>query len=46
MVPFENNKVLALIHDISDRVKYMQELIDAKQKAETADKLKSAFWPI
>lgn len=43
MVPFENNKVLALIHDISDRVKYMQELIDAKQKAETADKLKSAF---
>lgn len=43
MVPFENNKVLALIHDIGDRVKYMQELIDAKQKAETADKLKSAF---
>lgn len=43
MVPFEDNKVLALIHDIGDRVKRTQELIDAKQKAETADKLKSAF---
>ena len=43
ITPFEGNKVLALIHDISPRVKRMQEVIAAKQKAEEADRMKSAF---
>lgn len=43
IMPFEENKVLALIHDISPRVKRTQELIAAKQKAEEADRMKSAF---
>lgn len=43
IMPFEGNKVLALIHDITPRVKRTQELIAAKQKAEEADRMKSAF---
>ena len=43
MVPFEYNRVLALIHDITDRIERTQELIQAKHKAEEADHMKSAF---
>lgn len=43
MVPFDGNRVMALIHDIGDRVKRTQELIQAKQKAEESDRMKSAF---
>lgn len=32
--PFEDNKVMALIHDIGDRVQRSNELIEAKQRAE------------
>ena len=42
--PFEGNKVLALIHDIGDRIRRSQELIEAKRRAEKADKMKSVFW--
>ncbi len=43
IMPFESNKVLALIHDITPRMKRTQELLAAKQKAEEADRMKSAF---
>lgn len=43
IAPFENNRVLALIHDIGDRVERAAELIEAKQKAEESDKMKSFF---
>lgn len=43
IAPFEDNKVLALIHDIGDRVQRSKELLDAKQRAEDADRMKSAF---
>lgn len=43
IAPFEENKVLALIHDIGDRVRRSKELIEAKRRAEDADKLKSIF---
>ena len=43
IVPFEGNKVLALIHDIGDRVRRSKELIEAKRKAEDADRMKSLF---
>ncbi|MEG0794993.1 MAG: ATP-binding protein [Odoribacter sp.] len=43
MVPFEKNSVIAHIHDVSERVQQRQELILAKQKAEEADRIKSAF---
>ncbi|MEY8722602.1 ATP-binding protein [Bacteroides stercorirosoris] len=41
--PFEGNKVMALIHDIGDRVQRSNELIEAKQRAEEADRMKSVF---
>ncbi|EKU91802.1 PAS domain-containing hybrid sensor histidine kinase/response regulator [Bacteroides oleiciplenus] len=41
--PFEDNKVMALIHDIGDRVQRSNELIEAKQRAEEADRMKSVF---
>ena len=41
--PFEGNKVLALIHDIGDRVQRSNELIEAKQRAEEAARMKSVF---
>ena len=44
IAPFEGNKVLALIHDIGDRIRRSQELIEAKRRAEKADKMKSVFW--
>lgn len=43
MVPFEDGKVLALIHDIGDRVQKTKDLIDARRKAEAADRMKSVF---
>ena len=43
MVPFETDKVMALIHDVGERVKYTEALIQAREKAEEADKMKSAF---
>ena len=43
IAPFEGNKVLALIHDIGDRMRRSQELLEAKQRAEEADRMKSVF---
>ena len=43
IAPFEENKVMALIHDIGDRVQRSNELIEAKQRAEEADRMKSVF---
>ena len=43
IAPFEDNKVMALIHDIGDRVQRSNELIEAKQRAEEADRMKSVF---
>lgn len=43
IAPFEDNKVMALIHDIGDRVRRSKELLEAKQRAEEADRMKSAF---
>lgn len=35
--------MLALIHDIGDRMRRSQELLEAKQRAEEADRMKSVF---
>lgn len=43
IAPFEGNKVLALIHDIGERVQRSNELIEAKKRAEEADRMKSVF---
>lgn len=43
IAPFEDNKVMALIHDIGDRVQRSNELIEAKQRAEEVDRMKSVF---
>ena len=43
IVPFEENKVLALIHDITQRVEHANELVEAKQRAEESDRMKSVF---
>lgn len=43
IVPFEDNKVLALIHDITKRVEHANELVEAKQRAEESDRMKSVF---
>ncbi len=43
IVPFENGLVFALIRDIGDRVRRMEELLEARKKAEDADRMKSAF---
>lgn len=43
IAPFEDRKVLALIHDIGSRVRRSKELIDAKRKAEEADRMKTLF---
>lgn len=43
IAPFEDNKVLALIHDIGDRVERAAELLEAKRKAEESDQMKSLF---
>lgn len=43
IAPFEERKVLALIHDIGERVKRSEEMIEAKCRAEEADRMKSFF---
>lgn len=43
IAPFEDNKVLALIHDISDRIHRSKELLEAKRRAEESDRMKSVF---
>ena len=43
IAPYEKNKVLALIHDIGDRVRWSKELIEAKARAEESDRMKSVF---
>ncbi|MDR0895107.1 MAG: response regulator [Prevotellaceae bacterium] len=43
IAPFEDGKVLALIHDISQRVRRSKDLIEAKRKAEEADRMKNVF---
>ncbi len=43
IVPFEGDKVFALIHDIGDRIKRMEELLAARRQAEDADRMKTAF---
>lgn len=42
IVPYEDNKVLAFIQDIGDRVKRIEEMIEAR-KREEANLMKSAF---
>lgn len=43
IVPFEDSKVLAVIHDITQRVARANELVEAKQRAEESDRMKSVF---
>lgn len=43
MVPFEGDRVLALIHDITERVVRSKELAEAKWKAEESDRMKTLF---
>jgi signal transduction histidine kinase/CheY-like chemotaxis protein len=43
VAPFEEDKVLVLIHDISERVRRSRDLIEAKRKAEEADRMKNVF---
>lgn len=43
LVPFEDDKVLAVIRDIGDRVRRVKELLEVKKKAEEAERMKSAF---
>lgn len=43
MVAVNNNLTLSIVRDITQTVKYEEELIKAKEKAVESDKLKSAF---
>lgn len=43
IAPFETDRVLALIHDIGDRVRRNNELLEAKHRAEEAARMKSVF---
>lgn len=43
MIKFSETEVLVIVRNISELVKYQNELIKAKEKAEENDKLKSAF---
>lgn len=43
IVPYEGDKAFALIRDISDRVRRVNDLVAARERAEEADRMKSAF---
>lgn len=43
IVPYDGDKAFALIQDISDRIRRVNNLISAREQAEEADKMKSAF---
>lgn len=43
IAPYENNKAFALIRDITNRVRHMEDLLTARKAAEEADRLKSDF---
>lgn len=43
IVPYEGDKGFALIQDISDRVRRVNDLIAAREQAEEADRMKTAF---
>lgn len=43
IAPYDDKRVLALIHDITDRVMSYNELLTIKQKAEETDRMKSLF---
>ncbi len=43
MVPYERDKVLAFIHEVTDRIRYSHELIKARKKADEENLLKSTF---
>jgi signal transduction histidine kinase/CheY-like chemotaxis protein len=43
MISYESGNILVMIRDISDRIKIMEELIVAKEKAEEMSKIKSNF---
>ncbi len=43
IAPYDGEKVLALIHDITDRVMSYNALLNTKQKADEADKMKTIF---
>lgn len=43
IAPFGEHQVLALIHDITNRVRRSEELIEAKRRAEESDRMKTLF---
>lgn len=43
ITPLENQNVFVLISDISDRIKRMENLLEARLHAEQADRMKTAF---
>lgn len=43
IVPFEGDKAFALIQDVSDRVRRVNDLTAARERAEEADRMKTAF---
>ncbi len=43
IVPYEDDKVFAYMQDISDRLRRMNNLIAARDRAEESDRMKSAF---
>ena len=43
IAPYDGEKVLALIHDITDRVMSYNALLNTKQKADEADRMKTIF---
>lgn len=43
IVPFENDKAFALIQDTSDRIRRFNDLTAARERAEEADRMKTAF---
>ena len=43
LVPIGNDRAMCLIHDIGDRVRRINGLIDQRMRAEESDKMKSAF---